>query len=386
MLKVFCTGVSGTGVKAGLEEILDVVPPGERPAWEIIDVGDLMHELDRPPPGQDHVARGKWEDSILTRAAALKHIRTAAFDRLNSQVARLEEEGRVRVLLISSHITFRVPPPNLLTGSNPVHLLNLEPNLFITFLDDTIKTWRALQETNQKRWQELTPIDLLLWCQEEIFVTQFAAELMEKHFFLWPRRQPPSTFYRLVHSHLQGDSSPPLKRFYLSYPMTFVQDRPEVQQTANQIGERLGERAIVFNPGTVEDIATLKELADGLEQIRKKQGLTLGDAERKRLEDLVKGATVERDHQLIDQSDGIVVYYPPISLDQAVEGQETIPFSSGVLDEMHYATQTGKDVYLIWPSRRDPGPFLPTIYTEQFADLDGLLEFWDREGDNKESG
>jgi hypothetical protein len=73
------------------------------------------------------------------------------------------------------------------------------------------------------------------------------------------------------------------------------------------------------------------------------------------------------------------VYYPELDYwtkrEADFDPTPLVPFSSGVLDEMQYATQYGKDVYLIWTSDRDPGPFLSTIYSEKFRTVDELIDF-----------
>jgi hypothetical protein len=52
-----------------------------------------------------------------------------------------------------------------------------------------------------------------------------------------------------------------------------------------------------------------------------------------------------------------------------------VPFSSGVLDEMQYAIQYGKPVFLLWTSDKDAGPFLAKLFTEKFKSLEDLIKY-----------
>jgi len=221
------------------------------------------------------------------------------------------------------------------------------------------------------------PVDILEWREIEIFVTEQLAQVASqqqtpKPFYLFPRGQDPDSLVRIL-----GD--PNTRRVYRSYPMTFVSDRPEVQKTADQIGNQLKELAIVFDPGDLGDWDRQDELHERYEQWCADRGYVSGDADWEDIQRHLRHQTVSRDHRLIDQAHAVVVYYPELDYWTAEESDykrsPLVPFSSGVLDEMQYATQQGKDVYIIWTSEKDPGPFLASIYSETFSSVEALFDY-----------
>jgi len=64
----------------------------------------------------------------------------------------------------------------------------------------------------------------------------------------------------------------------------------------------------------------------------------------------IKGQIVARDFKLIEQSDMVVAYIPQR------DGRPEL--SVGVIKELAYARQCTIDTYAIWPSNKNPSPFL----------------------------
>ena len=119
---------------------------------------------------------------------------------------------------------------------------------------------------------------------------------------------------------------------------------------------------MVFDPGTLEDI---KQVDDLLDERKNGQGL-LARASDEEIASLLRAVgdhTVKRDFRLIDQSDLVVVYYPPIPYDRfdtqskQVQADTYIPLSVGVICEIVHGHATGKRIYAVWLPRHVPSPF-----------------------------
>jgi adenylate kinase len=373
---ILITGISGSDVNGFAEAVVQAGNQDGRLQWIHQHFAKLLYEVDTE---RGKLSYSDWENSILRRNAALPHLRNAAYDRLleiKDDLADKETPKQETVLLVSTHATFWYRK-TLQAGLDLSRVNELAPDIFVTIVDDVLNIWDRLLQTKQPRWQEFSPIDILEWREIEVFLTEQLAQIFSKKnspkpFFLLPRAQPSNSLVRIL-------AEPGTPRFYRSYPMTFVANRPEVQQTADDIGSRLEEVAVVFDPADLEDWNRKDELQTRYQSWCQKRGYTSSGADWEDIEKHLRHQTVSRDHKLIDQSHGIVVYYPELDYwtkrEADFDPTPLVPFSSGVLDEMQYATQYGKDVYLIWTSDRDPGPFLSTIYSEKFRTVDELIDF-----------
>lgn len=377
MKTILLTGISGTQVQPFTDELNRQGNEEGTGRWHHIRYARLMYDCD---PERSKLTYAQWEDSILKRKAALPHLRSAAFDRLLQKKVEIENKGssdKATVCLISTHATFWYGK-TLLPGLELGRLNELEPNMFVTIVDDVIDVWNRLLKTNQLRWQELSPVDILEWREIETFVTEQMAELAGQKghplpFFIIAHRYKPTMLHRLI-------SNQDIKRIYMSYPITFVQDRPEVKSTVDKLIANLNKFAVVYNPMGIQDYDRRRALKKKYNEWCIKKGYSTNGPGWEDIEKHLSKQTVSRDHRLIDQSHALVVYYPELKY-FTKEGEEykptrLVPFSSGVLDEMQYATQRGKDVYLVWTSKRDPGPFLPTIYTKLFRSTSELVNFF----------
>ncbi|MEW6717831.1 MAG: hypothetical protein AB1345_10040 [Chloroflexota bacterium] len=376
MKTVLITGISGSDVKGFAEACTEAGNRDGRLHWVHLRFSDLLYEVDTM---HGKLSYGDWENSILKRGTALPHLRNAAYDRLlelKEELAENEKSKQETVLLVSTHATFWYRK-TLQAGLDLSRLHELNPDMFVTIVDDVEKIWDRLLATDQPRWQEVSLIDILEWREIEIFMTEQLARVasqdgIAKPFYVLPCAQPPESLVRIL-------ADPATLRLYRSYPMTFVTSRPEVQQEADDIGAQLEEVAVLFDPADLEDWGLKDELKHRYQKWCEQHGYTYSGVEWEDIERHLRHQTVSRDHRMIDQSHSIVVYYP--ELDYWTRKEEKyipaslVPFSSGVLDEMQYATQHGKDVYLIWTSERDAGPFLPTIYSEKFASGEELIAF-----------
>jgi len=270
--------------------------------------------------------------------------------------------------------------------------------MFISVVDDVVDVWSRLHNTGQERWKDLDPTEVLEWREIETFFTQqFARAIISEgepnRFFVIPKSQGAGSIVQML-------TRPESKKVYRSYPITSVKKKhPDVQNKADLIGKKLEEKMIVFDPLGITDLERTSELKKKYEDWC---ASNKNSSNWPVIEDHLKSQTISRDHQLIDQADAVVVFYPTLRywrklshvyvFEATVYGKRTgkgkaakgysikslkdrmVPFSSGVLDEMHYATQRGKKVYLIWPEDTDPGPFFREIYTRRFKSVEEVIK------------
>jgi hypothetical protein len=131
---------------------------------------------------------------------------------------------------------------------------------------------------------------------------------------------------------------------------------------------------VVFDPLGIREMgwlsATIAMKKLGKEEIKipfkvngKVENVKLSVNEIHGVRDYLVDQTVSRDFTLIDQSDFVVVDYfdPEIN-------------SPGVNNEMQYAHDNGKDVYIYWPDER-MSPFLERNLTKSFRTQENLLHF-----------
>lgn len=368
---VLLTGISGTGIEAFAEKLIAFGRENTTFDWQHIKFSDRMREADQMGT---HLEESSWEDTILNRRATLANLREVAAKQVTMDVVaqRKSETEKTNIVVISSHATFWYRK-SLIAGMD-FRLVNaIKPDFFFTLVDDALEIWKRLQETGQNRWAEIGLVDVLEWREIETFFTEQlsrAASSSEgpNRFFVIPKVQEPKTIVQII-------TEPETKKVYRSYPITSVKKRPEVQQEADRIGEELEKHVVVFDPLSIKDIERAQELQTRYEEWCKQTGSV---SDWNIIMEHLSQQTVSRDHQLIDQSDAIVVFYPTLEYwlktDNKYIKERLVPFSSGVLDEMHYATQRGKPVYLIWPEEKDPGPFFREIYTRKYKNIDETIK------------
>ena len=369
---ILVTGISGTDVSGFTDQCVRL-SSSETPSWQHIRFADLMWDRD---PERSRLSYEQWEDGILKRGASLTLLRSATFDDLMEKVAQARTPENEAVLFISTHATFWYRK-TLVPGLDLTRLNELKPDIFVTVLDDVIDVWKRLLASGQTRWSRLSPVDVLEWREIETFVTEQMAYVSgeknnPKPFFVIARRYLPTLLYRLI-------TEPTTKRYYRSYPITFVSGRPEVQEQADELARKLESSAVVFNPMGILDWDRLNELHSEYESWCSQRGYTPPGADWEEIKNHLQFQTISRDHRLINQSNGVVVFYPELDYyskrEASYELTPLVPFSSGVLDEMQYATQLGKEILLVWTSAKHPGPFLENVFTHKFASSQELVEF-----------
>ena len=345
-MKIFCTGISGSGRAEYLREFVKWSEEKHSQNIKMINIGDLMFETAKKL-GQDIKEEKILDLSELT----LKWLRAAVFERVIGEV-----EKKPGIYVVSTHASFRWRR-YLLPAFDFFYLNKLSPDLFITVIDSIVDIKKRLENTRQWRGR-LRLRDIITWQDEEVFITKILAEYQRKPFYVIPRRQPPSTLYDILFSRK--------KKVYLSYPMTHVEDYESYMERVSKFKKKLSEYFVVFDPGYIDDYGLLveayKALSEGKEYVDM-NGFRISLSEVMEVEKDLRDQTVRRDFMLIDQSDVVVVYY-------------TLPtLSPGVLSEIIYSFTNNKDVYLVFTPSNRVSPFFEYFSTRIFFKEEQFFDF-----------
>jgi adenylate kinase len=331
--RVVVTGTSGSGRGDYISSAVEGMRSSGK-GVETFDVGSMMFEA------AENLGVEIPEGRILNLApSTLNYLRTTVFEKILREIPNHEDA------VVSTHACFRWKR-HLLQAFDFYYLNILSPDLYVTVVD-SIASMKSRLDASPHWRGRLGLKDLIVWRDEETFLTKSIADFQRKPFFLLPARQPADTLRRLM-----WDRSAP--KAYLSYPMTHLGDRAqEFSERLKVFVSELRKRGlVVFDPGEVEDA----DLLDGRVAL---DGVDRADVEAVR-EDIYD-QIVARDYQLIDQSDFVIVYYyVPV-------------MSPGVLSEMTYAFSGAKEVYVVF--RGPESPFFRYYSTRIFGDEDELFSF-----------
>ena len=356
---IFVTGISGSGRLDYLEEAAK--ESGGR--MHVIDIGRRMFE--KSSELGIEIPEGKILD---LDPFALNYLRAVTFEEI------LKVAGRYRGcssedLIISTHVCFRWKK-HLTASFNLYYLNQINPDIYVTIVDNAHAVKVRLEETQWRGRLKLK--DILVWRDEETFITEILANYQRKPFYIIARREPPSLLADLIRRvekpRLCGGR--PALKAYLSYPITHVKGMPELFNMKDEVKEALRKAGvIVFDPIAIDE-AYLMGLAEEAERRGESlvevevdgRELVLPLSEIEEARDDVMDQIVARDYKLIDQSDIIVVFYP------------TTAISPGVLNEIHYGFTHNKDVYAIFP-HEERSPFFEYYTTMIFKGHEELVRY-----------
>ena len=336
-MRVICTGISGTDRLDWLRQVVELARQGGLDVT-LYDVRETMFGIARA------VGEPVEEETILDMfPRALVLLRAAALEQICSAIAA--EPGRDWIL--NTHAVFRWKN-TLISGFDPHYLARLDPHLFVTVTNGIRVAHARLRQ--QPRWSELTEEDLLVWREEEQFFTEEMARIHRKPQILLPRAIGLDALYRLLFE-------PNSPRAYLSYPMQHV--APGEERGLEAFKARLAQHYVVFDPADVNDA-----LAEGSIGTDGSTELAPGS----RLQQHIADQIVERDYKLIDQSEAVVVFY-----DVAVP-------SPGVISEMKFALESGKQVFGVWLPPSQPSVFFTRYCSTWFRSPEEFFEHLQRRG------
>lgn len=348
-LKIIATGISGSGRGDYLKRVKEFAE-GKGKKVKMFDVGSMMFST------AEKLGIRIPEDKILDLApSTLNYLRTTVFEQV------LRESLEYENIIISTHACFRWRK-HLLQAFDFHYLDQLKPDMYVAIIDTAVNIKARLE--SKKAWRgRLRLKDILVWRDEEVFITKSVADFQRKPFYMIAYKEPVETVYRLMFE-------PDTKKTYLSYPMTHSGQDPEDVRRKNEFRDRLRKAGlIVFDPAEIEDAKTVNMLSERKERLKVEvegTSITIEPEEVLEVEEDIQHQTVANDYQLIDQSDFITVYYYlPV-------------MSPGVLSEMTYGFTNNKHVYVVF--KGPESPFFKYYSTKIFKDEEDLYEYYYKEG------
>jgi adenylate kinase len=334
-MRVVCTGSSGSDRMGYLQEVKEIAQ-GAGVELELFNVGDMM--LQKACDMGSPISREKILDLPSSTLGWLRGIV------LEEIVHRADEHENT---IIATHTCFRWKK-FLSTAFDTYYLARLNPDLYVTITDDYDAIRRRLNDTQQ--WRDRLELwEILVWRDEEFFITKMLAQYYRKPHYLIAREEPP---------HILFDTMlrPDCKKAYLSFPITAIEkDQPEKIEETQRFLAELRKHLVVFDPLAMKELEHARRLYE-------KQDPEIDSEIMRILED----QTVARDYQLIDQSDMVIVYYPV---------REPSP---GVLSELIYGFSHDKEVYMVFPYQISP--FLQFYCTKIFPTGKQLIDYLQESG------
>ena len=274
-------------------------------------------------------------------SSSLEWLRGTVFEEIVRKAASHEDT------IIATHTCFRWKK-FLSPAFDTYYLSQLDPDFYVTIIDDYDAIRRRLDETEQWRGR-LQLWEILVWRDEEALITKILAQNFRKPHYVIAREEPPEILFNLMFK-------PERKKAYLSYPITAIEEeQPEQLDKVRSFLAELRKDLTVFNPLAMTELERARKLREN-----NCQEMT---AELMRL---LEDQTVARDYQFIDQSDIVIVYYPV---------REPSP---GVLSELIHGFSHDKEVYMVFPY--EISPFLQFYCTEIFKTDVELIDHLKKSG------
>ncbi|NJE54904.1 AAA family ATPase [Thermococcus sp. 21S9] len=303
------------------------------------------------------ITRKNVLDFAINHQDLMNEIRDEAFERIRREI----DESDKAFHLVSTPSLFRWGSGSVI-GFTLSNLKLLKPDRVIIVLDDVLSVRRRI--INDREWFERFGNDpdniklttLVMWREDAInHVKTLVHELKKeginvRYVLQFGIRHPPEVFLDL----LFREREKPL--VYLSYPMTGHEE--EYYHRVRGFYDKLSEHFTVLDPGALDDWWVVAEYDNqvaknpNVKKIRIKHlldGNEVDELERGDIEqatEILRRQLVERDFNLVDVSRAIAVYH-------YAEG-----VSAGVVSEMAEAYRTLAAIYLYYPFKRRPSPFM----------------------------
>lgn len=362
------TGITGSGRARYLEGVRELAS-GEGREVDMVDVGpsmfDKARELGVDIPG----------DKILDLdEIALRFLRATVFEGIVHRADGYGGFGSEKDMFISLHMSFRWRK-YIMPAFDYNYLNDVAPDIFVTVIDSIASIRRRIDSYPELRhWRErLTLKELLIWQDEEVFITSMVASILSKPFYMIPYSKPygdrpyPRLLRDIIYDYElpRGLGERPRKRkAYLSYPMTHVKNVPDFVERKDEFVEKLEKNnIIVFDPMMVEDYALIDAAREAGDRERvwvDAFNVEIPVSEIMDAEEYIRDSTIARDYRFIDQSDMVIIFYP------------TSQLSPGVLSEMIYGFTHMKRVYTYF-TEKDISPFLRNHSNYISDDPDSLI-------------
>lgn len=303
------------------------------------------------------ITRKNVLDFAISHQDLMNEIRDEAFNRIRKEI----DESDKNFHLVSTPSLFRWGSGSVI-GFTTSNLKLLRPNRVIIVLDDVLSVRRRI--INDPEWFErfgenpenIKLTTLVMWREDAInhvktLIHELKKEGIEVRYILqFGIRHPYHVFLDLIFH----EAEKPL--VYLSYPMTGHEE--EYYHRVRDFYNKLSGHFTVLDPGALDDWWVVAEYDaqvnrdPSITRIKIKHlldGEQVEELEREDIEqatDILRRQLVERDFNLVDVSKAIAVYH-------YAEG-----VSAGVISEMAEAYRTLAAIYLYYPFKRRPSPFM----------------------------
>jgi len=365
-LRAICTGQSGLSKKDFLTEVTSIAATNGLEVT-VFNVGELMCKEAGVPPGM--ILYLPLKRSADIRRSVYKDV--------------TREASRKSNVIVNTHATFRWKF-GLFLALDPSEIAALEPDMFVTLIDDVDAIKLELSRREDPESAKLTMAEIMAWREEEIVVSQLCARFRSlagvdiPHYIL-PRMHGPNESNARVLYQLMFEGH--RRRVYPSFPITLAWAEPELKARIMDFRQYLRDKFICFDPYDIEEGRLDKELRLALEQDPARESfeittrgkiLEIPIKEVTTVQEAIREQIVARDYQLIDQSDMIIGYLPTLK-----DGNPAV--SVGVTSELKYAHEAGKHVYLICPSEQGRSPFLEVAH-EIFKSREECMAFFHDRG------
>ena len=357
---VAVTGMVGIDKKNYLEEVCELA--GSKGTEVLLcNVGDMMYaEAPDIPPG-------KILDVSMKRLSSL---RRSVFKDI------IAKSRQVPNCIVNTHATFRWRH-GLFPAVDFDQMRQLGADMYICLIDGvTALHGRLLAEHSVEHSLK----DLIVWREEEIIGTDMLCKGIDEKtpFYCLARgidETTSETFYRLAFERKRA-------RAYLSFPMTAVADLPAVREEIDMFRRQMKEYFICFDPGDLEESylphKAEQAVAEGFDRIDMEacgRTVTMSVDEIRQISRDINSQTYARDFMLIDQSEMIVSFIPPLA-----DGRAAI--SSGVERELQHAHEAAKEVYVIWAAKQSPSVFVTQTATRVFDSVNQASQFFETQRDS----
>ncbi len=351
------TGTVGVEKKRYLRKVMDIAT--ERgTSVKVCNVGDMMY-AEAP-----EIAAGKILDISRER---LHQLRRSV---MKDVIARSRQASN---MIVNTHAAFRWRH-GLFPAFDFDQMRMLNADIYVCLIDSVDNLHVRLMREHRT---DHTLKDLLVWREEEIFGTEVMArgsspDNIKPDIYLLARAEnaeTAETFYRLMFESGR-------KKAYLSFPMTHVMNRPDVMVQIEKFRDRMKATFISFDPGDLDEFELPVRAEQAIRKGNQKVELdVLGeqvilDAVGLRLiEPDIHRQIYARDFALIDQSDMIISFIPPMP-----DGRPAI--SSGVERELQHAYENAKDVYVIWTAESTPSVFITQTASKVFRTVEEAEKYF----------
>ncbi len=327
-MKVFLTAISECDKKGFIEDTVKIV---EKNGHDIkyFSMGDmLMNEL----KSQRNVRFNSNNVLNMDEGERAKTIESI-INKIKLEMPKHEN------VIISGHATFYWNN-NFTNAFDANYLRELNPDMYITLIDNTEMIYQNILASKQFSSQKMTRDDVLTWQNVEVNTTTLLSQAFDKEHYILPRRESSGLLYKIM-------MRPEIELVYASFPMSHLKTEEDKMIIDNFV-KRLNEYFAVITPRSIE---LSKEFTpkEGAQTVLRDENWFTGKASK------------------------IIVYYMPT---------KDLVYSAGVAAEISKAFRTTKDILAIFP-QKNYGPFEKYYMKDMFYSEDEFFKHLDNNGYKK---